>query len=485
MGVSVITCCIALGVHFLLLYGFVEPCTNGGNQHPTTLIAGNFSYSMKLKPNFSNGQGHILVTSPDNEFFLAITSCGLLVAHNDTNDVHTIVWHVEFSTCSMMGDQITITFLHIGDLVVLLSRNFSSKEDIPYQDKQIVWSTNTSGKGVQILRLNENGNFVLYNARKVPIWESFDHPTSVILSGQVLEQGMSISLFQGLLNFSLIIELNRVVLYAIDPSIQDPMPYWELLPNSTSHVIVAYASLDHMGSLQLFDSNSNPLVTYNAKNSDRMDSDRGRKLLVKFRAIDKGVERKVKVKETKEIFMDVDTATSFDNNGKMMAIINHDANGNVTTNTKTYVRGSGIVIVHSHARGKVSQGINKGSVNKVTHETKGQVGELNEGVFNNEFRLEGKSETDVGGRTRFRRGINEVSEVQNISRDKSSLWRTEITKVGNMETYEWKRGVGWNLKWKAITNVCELPNACKRYNTCHGESGTCKCMEPLVEREGE
>ncbi|KAF3678604.1 hypothetical protein T459_20354 [Capsicum annuum] len=53
----------------------------------------------------------------------------------------------------------------------------------------LVWSTNTASKSVAGLNLTEMGNLVLFDKRKHPIWQSFNHPTDSLLPGQNLDSG--------------------------------------------------------------------------------------------------------------------------------------------------------------------------------------------------------------------------------------------------------------------------------------------------------
>ncbi|XP_043690461.1 G-type lectin S-receptor-like serine/threonine-protein kinase SD3-1 [Telopea speciosissima] len=50
----------------------------------------------------------------------------------------------------------------------------------------IVWSSNTSGLGVQTASMLNNGNLVLMDNAKKVLWQSFDSPTNTLLPGQAL-----------------------------------------------------------------------------------------------------------------------------------------------------------------------------------------------------------------------------------------------------------------------------------------------------------
>ncbi|XP_058095518.1 G-type lectin S-receptor-like serine/threonine-protein kinase SD2-5 [Magnolia sinica] len=70
----------------------------------------------------------------------------------------------------------TLTLTSDGDLVLRDS------------DGTKVWSTDTSGKSVVGIVLQENGNLQLYSIN-YRVWESFDHPTDTLLPGQKLYEG--------------------------------------------------------------------------------------------------------------------------------------------------------------------------------------------------------------------------------------------------------------------------------------------------------
>ncbi|XP_058092664.1 G-type lectin S-receptor-like serine/threonine-protein kinase SD2-5 [Magnolia sinica] len=55
-------------------------------------------------------------------------------------------------------------------------------------DDTKIWSTDTSGKSIIGIILQEDGNLQLYSAN-FTVWESFDHPTDTLLPGQKLYEG--------------------------------------------------------------------------------------------------------------------------------------------------------------------------------------------------------------------------------------------------------------------------------------------------------
>ncbi|KAI5062793.1 hypothetical protein GOP47_0021340 [Adiantum capillus-veneris] len=58
----------------------------------------------------------------------------------------------------------------------------------------VLWSTNTTGKGVTRIELLDTGNLVLLNAENKTVWQSFDHPTDTLLKDQVLRPQLGMKL---------------------------------------------------------------------------------------------------------------------------------------------------------------------------------------------------------------------------------------------------------------------------------------------------
>ncbi|KAH7331190.1 hypothetical protein KP509_20G019300 [Ceratopteris richardii] len=194
---------------------------------------------------------------------MSMLSCKLVIAHNDSSVVHTIIWSGTFSECQM-GEQHTLSFLQNGNLVVFRVSGDGTPTNLSSQNGEgtIVWESSTTRDGVSTMELQNNGNLVLLNYEKEPMWNSFAHPASTLVSGQVLHQGMSLTLIEGIYKYSLTIKKHRAALYVMDTVTQDQKPYWELLPNSSINPLIAFAAVDEAGNLQLYDSDSKPLVLY-------------------------------------------------------------------------------------------------------------------------------------------------------------------------------------------------------------------------------
>lgn len=99
-------------------------------------------------------------------------------------------------------------------------------------DGRVVWSTNTYGKGVVGMELQNNGNLVLHDKLKKPVWQSFDHATDSLLVRQSLNIGGVKKLVSRASEkdgsegpYSLAIEAGGLALYA---SIPEPVPLWTL-----------------------------------------------------------------------------------------------------------------------------------------------------------------------------------------------------------------------------------------------------------------
>lgn len=105
--------------------------------------------------------------------------------------------------------------------------NLSLREE----NGSLVWSTNTSHQGVVGMYLDsDQGNLVLFNSSNGTIWQSFDYPTDLLLSGQSLRPGMRIvsrvsdtDPSEG--SYSLAMEVGGLALYDLSfPG--GPQPYW-------------------------------------------------------------------------------------------------------------------------------------------------------------------------------------------------------------------------------------------------------------------
>ncbi|XP_061376418.1 G-type lectin S-receptor-like serine/threonine-protein kinase SD2-5 [Gastrolobium bilobum] len=126
----------------------------------------------------------------------------------------------------------------------------------------VVWSTDTSGKGVSSMELQDTGNLVLLGKDNRVIWQSFSHPTDTLLPMQDFTEGMELISEPGSNNLTYVlkIESGNVILYA---GFQTPQPYWSLQKDSRIIVnnngdVVASATLS-ANSWRFYDKNKSLL----------------------------------------------------------------------------------------------------------------------------------------------------------------------------------------------------------------------------------
>ncbi|KAL8216356.1 hypothetical protein R6Q57_023193 [Mikania cordata] len=91
---------------------------------------------------------------------------------------------------------------------------------------RVIWSTNTSQKGVSSMDLLDSGNLVLLGNNGDVVWESFSHPTNTLMPHQSFSEGMKlVSDPRNNLTFSLEIKSGDLILSAGYNNIQ---PYWAM-----------------------------------------------------------------------------------------------------------------------------------------------------------------------------------------------------------------------------------------------------------------
>ncbi|KAK1286537.1 G-type lectin S-receptor-like serine/threonine-protein kinase [Acorus calamus] len=73
-----------------------------------------------------------------------------------------------------VGENATLSLTWYGDLLLQDS------------DGTIVWTTKTLKKPVKGMSINNDGNLVLFDWNGKTVWQSFDHPTDVLVPGQTL-----------------------------------------------------------------------------------------------------------------------------------------------------------------------------------------------------------------------------------------------------------------------------------------------------------
>ncbi|KAG5048414.1 hypothetical protein JHK85_009517 [Glycine max] len=96
------------------------------------------------------------------------------------------------------------------------------------KDGTLVWSTNTSNKGVSSMELLDTGNLVLLGSdNSTVIWQSFNHPTDTLLPTQEFTEGMKLISDPSTNNLTHFLEIKsgNVVLTAGFRTLQ---PYWTM-----------------------------------------------------------------------------------------------------------------------------------------------------------------------------------------------------------------------------------------------------------------
>ncbi|KAA0038813.1 G-type lectin S-receptor-like serine/threonine-protein kinase SD2-5 [Cucumis melo var. makuwa] len=93
----------------------------------------------------------------------------------------------------------------------------------------VVWSTNSSDKGVSSLELQNSGNLVLRanNSDNEIVWESFSHPTDTLLSGQDFVEGMRLVSDLSNNNMSYFLEMKSGDM-TLSAGFQSPQTYWSM-----------------------------------------------------------------------------------------------------------------------------------------------------------------------------------------------------------------------------------------------------------------
>ncbi|KAG6515077.1 hypothetical protein ZIOFF_025457 [Zingiber officinale] len=150
-----------------------------------------------LYPNFTvsyfnfSESGGVFLNSPAAVFSLTIAdptrqnaSFYLSVLHSATGSV---VWSAN-RNASIPSDGV----------VALSSHGLS----IALPDSTVVWTTRALPLAVSALRLLDSGNLLLIDAANATLWQSFDHPTDTLVSGQNLPVGSPLTASVSSTNFT-------------------------------------------------------------------------------------------------------------------------------------------------------------------------------------------------------------------------------------------------------------------------------------------
>ncbi|XP_057434465.1 G-type lectin S-receptor-like serine/threonine-protein kinase SD2-5 [Lotus japonicus] len=93
----------------------------------------------------------------------------------------------------------------------------------------VVWSTNTGGKGVSSMELQDTGNLVLLGKdNRTIVWQSFSHPTDTLLPGQDFTEGMKLISEPSPNNLTFVLEIKSGSVVLSAGFDKTPQPYWTM-----------------------------------------------------------------------------------------------------------------------------------------------------------------------------------------------------------------------------------------------------------------
>ncbi|MCO5594090.1 hypothetical protein L7F22_048111 [Adiantum nelumboides] len=160
--------------------------------------------------------------SPGNVFSLSFFSFSsqaffyLCVIHMPSKEV---VWTANRNSPLSHSDQLLFT---MDGNAALVGGNGSTT----------LWSSNTTGLGVERMLMLDTGNLILVNGKNDTLWQSFDYPTDTLLSGQVVREGMRLTSNVSSSNmssgpFSLVLAQGDLkLLYSVSSFLSQP--YWSM-----------------------------------------------------------------------------------------------------------------------------------------------------------------------------------------------------------------------------------------------------------------
>ncbi|KAI8564936.1 hypothetical protein RHMOL_Rhmol03G0222100 [Rhododendron molle] len=176
----------------------------------------------------------------------------------------TVVWSANRN--SPVGTSAFLDFDNTGNLLLL-------------DGSTTVWTSNTSGVGVEAAIMSETGNFILYSANQRIVWQSFSHPSDTLLPGQPLTVSLelkssnsssrggyyTLNMLQQPTALSLALSYNLPESYDSSPDSYNNYSYWSgpEISNGTGEVV---AILDKAGSFGVVYGASSDGAVYVYKN---------------------------------------------------------------------------------------------------------------------------------------------------------------------------------------------------------------------------
>ncbi|THG13925.1 G-type lectin S-receptor-like serine/threonine-protein kinase SD2-5 [Camellia sinensis] len=163
-----------------------------------------------------------------------IDNQGLFLLSNDSN------FGFGFTKTPQNVTLFLVATIHMSSSTVVWSANRASpvqmSDNFVFDDSgnaylqsggSLIWSTNTSGKGVSAMELLDSGNLVLRGKDSSVIWQSFSHPTNTLLSNQKFTDGMRLVSNPNNNNLSYFLEIKNGDMI-LSAGFQTPQPYWSM-----------------------------------------------------------------------------------------------------------------------------------------------------------------------------------------------------------------------------------------------------------------
>ncbi|KAF8379626.1 hypothetical protein HHK36_029067 [Tetracentron sinense] len=170
----------------------------------------------------------------------------------------TIVWSANRNL--PVGKDAVLEFDTTGNLALI-------------DQKTTVWTSNTSGAGVETAVMSDSGSLILYNTTLNVVWQSFSHPSDTLLPGQPLTVSLELTSFKspphdGYYTLKLLQQptsLSLALTFNLPESYTN-YSYWSgpEIPNVTGDVI---ALIDESGSFGIVYGESSDGIVYVYKNN--------------------------------------------------------------------------------------------------------------------------------------------------------------------------------------------------------------------------
>ncbi|MCO5567902.1 hypothetical protein L7F22_021598 [Adiantum nelumboides] len=121
---------------------------------------------------------------------------------------------------------ITTPLQQRGEALVKLQVDDNKQLSLVDGDGSVVWAWSN----VDSMEMQSNGNLVMYDSRNGSIWQSFEHPSDMLLRGQRLRVGMEMTSSNKMYRAAM--EAGGVVFYQVSAN-PLPLVYWGIPANKT------------------------------------------------------------------------------------------------------------------------------------------------------------------------------------------------------------------------------------------------------------